>query len=295
MSKFEPMSASSISDFAELNNYPYIVSAKLDGIRCIKWKGELYARSLKLIPNKLVQEKFADVPDGADGELIISDWVDRDVFSKTQSIVSSQKDPDSIQFVIFDDWSRPEVPYETRYYDFLELDENEYTRPVPAINALSLSDVENVEKLFVSAGYEGIMLRRPYGLYKYGRSTSKQEYLIKYKRFYDMEVKIVGFNEKISNQNEAKKNETGHTERSSAKAGMVPAGTLGSLVCSDSSGNEFGCGTGFNDALRQEIWDNREKYLGAYIKVKYQEITKDNVPRFPVFLAFREEWDMAKR
>lgn len=71
---------------------------------------------------------------------------------------------------------------------------------------------------------------------------------------------------------------------------MVPSNTLGCLLVEDlKSGVKFGIGSGFNDALRDLIWQNREKYLGATVTYKYQTAGAKNAPRFPVFLGFRKD------
>lgn len=299
MAKFQPMSASGVDDLEELTNFPYYVSAKLDGVRCIKKDGVLLARSLKPIANANVQKKFAHLPDGVDGELIHEFWTGEDIFSMTQSIVSSHDKPaDQINFIIFDKWNDVNQPYCQRLIDIQDVcnDTNALNRDthlVPFRYVTDTGSLEDAENFYVQHGFEGMMIRQADSKYKFGRATRKQEWLMKYKRWEDTEAQIIGFAEKMSNQNEAKTNETGHTERSSAKAGLVPAGTLGSLICRLDSGVEFGIGTGFDDKLRKSIWDEREGYVGKFVKFKYQELSKDGVPRFPVFLAFREEWDMA--
>jgi len=113
-------------------------------------------------------------------------------------------------------------------------------------------------------GKEGCMLARDV-TYKCKRHSG----LLKVKTFYTMDLKIIGFEEGNG------KNE----------------GTLGSIVV-DYKGNRVGVG-GFTDALRTEIWNNQDKYLGRIAEVKYKEITKDKSTgkeslQFPTFVQFRE-------
>ena len=101
---------------------------------------------------------------------------------------------------------------------------------------------------------------------------------------------LLGFEERMTNTNEQERDERGYAKRSSKKAGLVGANTLGSLLAWNI---EFGVGSGFTDAERQEIWDNRDKYLGRLITFKYQEIIKGTGrPRFPTFKGFRWEGDL---
>ena len=141
-------------------------------------------------------------------------------------------------------------------------------------------------------GYEGVMLRKPDGKYKFGRSTAREFILMKLKRFSDAEYKVIGFQERMHNANEATINELGHTERSAHMENMVPRGDLGALVLEMSDGQIFNCGTGFDDKSRKEIWQNRDKYVGRWAKIKSFLIGVKDLPRFPVFISFRDEDDM---
>ena len=58
-------------------------------------------------------------------------------------------------------------------------------------------------------------------------------------------------------------------------------------------GLEFSCGSGLNDALRDEIWKNQSKYLGKLVKYKYMSKGIKELPRHPVFIGFRDETDLS--
>ena len=70
-------------------------------------------------------------------------------------------------------------------------------------------------------------------------------------------------------------------------------GTLGALVC-EYKYSTVDVGSGFSDALRDEIWANKEAWLGKIITVKYFEETYNSATglpslRFPVFIRVRED------
>ena len=136
------------------------------------------------------------------------------------------------------------------------------------------------------------MLRKPDGKYKFGRSTAREFILMKVKRFSDDEYKVIGFQERMHNANEATINELGHTERSAHMENMVPRGDLGALVLEMPDGQVFNCGTGFDDETRKKIWQNRDYYLGKWAKIKSFLIGVKDLPRFPVFTGFRDKDDM---
>jgi DNA ligase-1 len=139
-------------------------------------------------------------------------------------------------------------------------------------------------------GYEGLILRDPNSKYKFGRGTAKEQIILKLKRFRDDDATIVGFEERNENTNEKTVNELGRSKRSSHQAGKVGRGDLGALLC-DFDGIKFAVGTGFDDALRAEIWNNQAKYLGQLIKFKHFPIGVKTAPRHPVFISFRDRID----
>ena len=149
-----------------------------------------------------------------------------------------------------------------------------------------------LEKQYLDEGYEGIMLNSHKGYYKQGRSGTKNPELIKKKLFSDSEFEVIGYECLYSNQNEAKKDNLGHTERSTCKEGLVPTDKLGNLKLITESGKEFSCGSGFDDKTRVQLWKDRDTLVGRLAKVKYFEQGNYDVPRFPIFLWFRENMDM---
>jgi DNA ligase-1 len=148
------------------------------------------------------------------------------------------------------------------------------------------------EEICLSAGYEGVILRDPMGTYKFGRSTTSENILLKVKRFIDDEAVIIDVLEQMSNQNPEEKDAFGHVKRSQSIEGMVPTNTAGTLVVRGSNGIIFDMGSGLNDALRREIWDNKDEYIGKLVKYKYFPQGIKDKPRHPVFLGFRNEDDL---
>lgn len=286
---FEPMLAKT-ADMAKLK-FPMIVSQKIDGYRCLVLNGVAYSRNLKPIPNLHVQKKIAELNgllDGHDGELIVGPIAAPDVFRVTSSGVSRVDGEPDFRLYAFDrfDPELKNMPYSER----VELVNKEYA--LPYFHVKNIDELYDKEEEFTSQGYEGLMIRSLSGPYKYGRSGVKEGYLLKLKRFLDSEYKIIGFEERMHNANEATKDNLGHTKRSSHKANMIPMDTLGALVCELEDGQVFNVGTGFSDELRSEIWANRDLYLGRLAKVKYTDIGGKNLPRFPVYLGIREESDL---
>ena len=276
--------------------FPIYISTKFDGIRALVIDGVVYSRSLKPIRNKHVQKLFGKPEyNGFDGELIVGDIYAKDVFQKTTSGVMSEDGTPNVTFHVFDLWSMPTFDYEYRQRELQEilLNNEEYEGVVYTMihKCQTVEDLEfflNHEK---NVGGEGLIGRKPDGVYKYGRSTPKEQLSIKFKFFQQEDFEVVGFTERMHNTNEQKRDELGYAERSSAKEGLVPMNTLGSLVlkCNDTT---FSCGTGFDDALRKEIWNNKSEYLGKLASIRYMSVGSKDLPRCPSWLGWRDLEDL---
>ena len=278
-------------------NFPVYVSTKLDGLRAVVIDSVVYSRSLKPIRNKYVQKLFGKPEyEGFDGELVVGDIYAKDVFQKTTSGVMSEDGEPDVTFHVFDLWNIPTFDYEyrQRYLQEILLDED---KEYPSIVYAMIHLCKNIDDLTFfleherNVGGEGLICRSPSGIYKYGRSTPKEQLSIKLKFFEAGEFEVIGFEERMHNTNEAKTNELGYTERSSCKENLIPMNTLGSLVLKYGD-SEFRCGTGFSDAQRKEIWENKESYLGKLASIRYMSVGQAILPRIPSFQGFRDKDDM---
>lgn len=276
-------------------NFPIYVSTKFDGIRAMVIDGIVYSRSMKPIRNEHIQKLFGKPEyQGFDGELVVGDIYAKDVFQKTTSGVMSKDGEPDVTFYVFDIFTNNTETYKERLYtlnDKLVLDQ--YHNIVAAQQLYIQTKEELIELLSKEKvkGGEGLIGRNPKGRYKYGRSTPKEQFSMKFKFFEQDEFEVVGFTERMHNSNEQKRDELGYAERSSAKEGMIPMNTLGSLVLKYGD-ITFNVGTGFSDALRDEIWFNQEKYLGKLASIRYMSVGQAILPRIPSFQGFRDEDDL---
>jgi len=276
--------------------FPIYISTKFDGIRALVIDGVVYSRSLKPIRNKHVQKLFGKPEyNGFDGELIVGDIYAKDVFQKTTSGVMSEDGEPDVTYYVFDIFTNNTETYKERLYtlnDKLVLDQ---FPNVVATQQLYIKTKEELTELLSKEkvkGGEGLIGRNPNGVYKYGRSTPKEQLSIKFKFFQQEYFEVVGYNERMHNTNEQKRDELGYAERSSAKDGLVPTNTLGSLVLKYGD-TTFNVGTGFTDALRDEIWFNQEKYLGKLASIRYMSVGVKDKPRIPSFIWFRHTEDIS--
>ena len=287
-----PLLAEIVEDATELK-FPVLATPKLDGIRVLKVGGKAVTRKFKPIPNTHIRNLLEQyLPDGVDGE-IMTDGTFNDIQSKVMSFDGKPEFTLYLFDYVKEDLNRP---YKDRVSDF-EFLFDDITLPFKVVKLMpktinNVTELLEYEDLCLTAGYEGVMLRNPDSKYKCGRSTLKEQILLKLKRFLDAEAVVVGFEEKMHNDNTQEKDELGLSKRSFKKDGLVFANTLGSLIVEDATTKiRFGIGTGFDDSLKLEIWNNKEKYLNRLVKYKYQSVGQKTAPRFPVFLGFRNELD----
>lgn len=267
--------------------YPCLCSPKLDGIRCLIVMGRALSRTFLPIPNRHTREslelKFKGSTCIFDGELIIEGME----FNEISSAIMSEEGAPDFKYIRFDYISDVSTPYEVR---LSALRGDDLVRIDAAYNE---ADLLRLEQEYLDLGYEGLMSRDPNGKYKEGRSTTKEQILLKLKKTEDSEAEIIEFIEQMKNENVITVNEIGKNKRSKKKGNLVPKNTLGAVRVKDiKTGTVFKVSTGFTDEQRKEIWESQGEYLGKLVKYRFQPHGTLNKPRSPVFIGFRHKDDM---
>eukprot|EP00041_Stephanoeca_diplocostata_P007701 m.111154 g.111154 ORF g.111154 m.111154 type:complete len:366 (-) comp16995_c0_seq1:228-1325(-) len=241
----------------EVNVTGWMVSEKLDGMRCV-WngRGALLSRSKNVIhaPAKLL----AALPRGIilDGELFRG----RGKFQECMSIVRRHQVDEArwndIKFVVFD------APCDKPFVERIEIAKqsitpSNYVEVLEQVVCTGHQHVKDELKRVEALGGEGLMLRHPTAEYQGGRVRD----LLKVKSAHDAEAKVVG-----------------HVAGKGKHEGR-----MGALMCKMlPSGKAFKVGTGFSDEERR-----KPPKVGSIITYSYFELTKDQVPRFPAFVRQR--------
>jgi DNA ligase-1 len=293
--KFEPMLAA--RKLPEELRYPLAVSIKLDGYRATVYGHQVLSRKLKPIKNDFTR-RYLSKPrfEGFDGELTIGPPNAPDLIQRMGAIRRISGVPD-FMFRVFDRWDDSRRGFLDRFRWV-----RNYIRDLgdPRIVVVEHKLVHNedelreVENVALAQGYEGLILRDPKGPYKYGRSTEREGWMIKLKRWEDAEMIITGWEEEFENQNRAEVNELGRTKRSKKKEGMVGKGRLGAWIGRDiQTSVEVRVGSGMTAQQREAFWRNKEKLIGEIVTYKHFDKTgvKDK-RRFTIFRAFRDRDDL---
>lgn len=300
---FKPMLAPqedpmSCEKFFEYLSYPLLASFKLDGIRGVPLNGTVVSRTLKPLRSKQVQENYGK-HSWLDGEMIIGEPTDPNQINLCQShIMSFNKPHPDLRFYVFD--CANTVFKDVPFYERIQLAKQlvEDTKD-PSIHFLEHRFINSYEELIafedkaLDFGYEGLMLRNPEGRYKHNRATMLDNIIFKLKRFKDSEGLLVGLEEKNTNTNEQLRDERGYAKRSSAKEGLVPAGTTGKFIV-EWQGLILKVAPGkFKHDELQYIWDHQDEFINkVFVKFRFFGYGMLNMPRFPRAITFRSPEDI---
>ena len=276
---FKPMLSATLTAelFPELR-FPLLLSPKLDGFRCVVWEGVAYSRNAKPIRNAFIQQ-WAAGKHNLDGELIVGEPTGDNVFGRTSSGVTSAAGEPDFTYYHFDSPIRTVSPH-MGVGDRIVL--------VPQHRVLDVKALLHLEKTFLEEGYEGIMLRAPDGPYKHGRSTMREQYLMKFKRFVDGEAKVISLEEGRHNGNETFTDELGRTKRQTLQENMSGSGMVGTLICLDLLWGEIRVSAGkMNHPTREHYWHNPTEIIGQIIHWRSFGYGTKDAPRFARFYGTR--------
>jgi DNA ligase-1 len=268
----------------------------VDGdVRMFSRKHKEFVACPHIAKNDFVQKFFETYPDAIlDGELYNHEL--KDDFNKIVSLVKKSKpkfedlveSAKLVQYHCFDSYypSEPQLLYTERKTRLLNiLKQNNWVgHHVDDVNKdsfylvgvgwvhyfiggwkLELSHdvnsetlVENYIKTIVNHGYEGIMLKKDVP-YFFGRSFD----MLKYKKFFDKEYRIVDFEEGNGNL----------------------VGIAAAVICETEDGQTFKAGVMGTQDYARDLFTNKDLYKGKMATIVYQALTpmkdgKGGVPRF---------------
>lgn len=285
--------------------YPILITPKYDGIRAIVSEKGLLSNSLKLLPNSLLQRMAKSLPLYVDLEVCLRDNTGNLLpFNEISSWVMSENKsiPPEIEPIlfVFDSLEEPTKTYRERlkslYVKSLYGSLPSFAQVTSIRECQDSEDIYDAHCYNLSMGYEGSILRSPDGIYKNGRSTLKEQYSIKLKPFEDTEGTLVDWEPRLINLEESKKDERGLLKKGKKKANLIPTEEVGVLILKSPKFSEpVRVGSGLDNKLAKEIYQNPSLYLGKMVKFKYLPSTGEaysKKPRHPVFIGFRDEMDL---
>lgn len=275
----KPMLAKSYEKDGHKIQYPAFIQPKLDGFRCVAVKHEghvtLYLRSgdvIDTVPhiNRALNALMTN-GDVLDGEL----YKHGIPFDQLSGDLRAQ-DGRNTSYVEYHIYDHPIVLNDRDYKQherFIQLrqyrDNNMLIAPLAYVDTWAVYNEERMLaglEYYLAKGYEGVMVRDMHGLYGFGKRSDS---LQKVKKFYEEEYRIIDI---IEGKGKLK-------------------GHVGSFVCDLGNGKTVKAKMGGDQAELKRMFENPDTCIGHMLTVKFQEKTKNGIPRFPVGKALR--WDTA--
>lgn len=294
------MLASTAPSLEELE-YPIILQPKWDGVRAILTESTFTTRTLKDVPNVLLRQRALEAFKVSkikktiilDGELVAFKKNKPLPYNETESLVATRYSPaKAVRFVVFDiiDDEMTAADRQQCLKDiFLKPGfESDFLFRSPTHICHALTHVNALYARYLKEKMEGVILRRTSACYKHGRSTKKEQALLKLKPVLDAEAEVIGIQQLMKNLNPPQKTATGHTKRSSHKKNLKPQPALGALVCRDCKSKVvFSIGTGFTQQERIDLWEKRDTLIGSIVTYTYLDRVS-NIPHSASFKRIRK-------
>lgn len=166
---------------------------------------------------------------------------------------------------------------EEPYLDRFEKLQKEYSEYIKIVDTIVTEDPKEAMKFFkdnLSKGLEGAIAKSALTTFKNGKGYDQ----LKLKLEFQFEMRIIGFNQ--------------------GEKGTKNENTLGSLICVSEDRMLYANPAGISDELKDEIWNNREKFLDKIVTIKCNGVTppkNDGVCSVlsPVLEIFRDDKTVA--
>ena len=269
------------------------IQPKLDGVRCVATRQNgtvvLSSRTGKPFPwfqriRKDLEPLLAKLPSSClalDGEIYCAPFIqERRELEGAERIAaisgaanihrnSPCQDEDQLSFYVFDCIDAGYSRDQTERFTLLDTVFRSRKRGsrvvrVPTHVIKSPTEVSKYHDRFVASGFEGAVLRAKTLMYTPQRRSLKMR---KYKRFDTDEFTIVG-----------------------AKPGEGTESGAVVWICRHKEGGTFDCRPASSITERRTQFKEWPKYVGYLLTVKYQGLSADKIPRFPVGLGIRHEF-----
>ena len=288
---------------------------KIDGVRGCNFTNELVGRSLKSHANLHVTAQFSKKEfNGLDGELTCGAITAPDLVRTTTGALNTIQGTPTCAWNVFDLLNEEtlHLPYWMRLVKLalkVSILSNSNIQVIPHVICNTLEELLEAEFTWLTAGYEGVIVRDPNGLHKDGRCTVKEGAYLRLKRFIEFEFKATQLVEGFTNLNPKKTNKLGRSERSSHKANKVPNGMIGTIIgvsladvfCPITNkllipkGGTVEVAAGcLTHEQRKHYFDDPQAFFDQIHKGKFFPVGMKDKLRFPTWETFRASSDMTE-
>ena len=271
----KPMLAAKLDEKREKKLvFPVTVQPKLNGVRCLAYN--LPDGTVRLMSRGGKDYTLPHISDELKGKIPDNVALDGEIYAHGYSLQvlrtfmdTPQEGTKELQLHCYDVTSLPAngCPWPQRHNQlvhFFKKHDLKHSVLLKSPEVKAVKDIKKKHDEFVQDGYEGLILRGHDNEYKLGgRSTS----LLKLKSFEDAEYEVTSF--------------------AVAKDG-VPT-----FRCITPEGNEFDVRPKGSMEERKALLKIAKKKIGKLLTVRYQELSDDLIPIFPVGIAFRGDEDLS--
>ena len=277
-----PMLAQKYTERKKYIKFPCMVQPKIDGVRCtVKlFDGPVDMKTRKgkefpLFPNLVAEleeisaEAYSGHPFYLDGEMYSDLCTFQELAGHCRRMKVKEGTEEilaSIKLRVFDSFEprNPDASFSERWtaVNTVVGDHRDMLDTVETTICNSEAEIMRLHTRYIAEGYEGTIIRNmaaPYAM------NARSNDLLKYKDFLDAEFTIVGA-----------------CEGQGRDEGTVV------WTCEAQNGECFNVRPRGTFEQRKEWWQNRDEYMHKLLTVRYQELTDDGIPRFPVGIAIRD-------
>jgi DNA ligase 1 len=274
-----PMLALKYQEAGHRIKFPCYVQPKIDGLRGVLQKKELYSRLKNKFSNlDHILHEIQDCEYMLDGEIYSELGKGKETqrekgqetiltFQQINGLVKKKtlneqdkKDMLNMVYIVYDFIPHAneikKLTFHERYAilnDYFSKKKFKYIKLLQTHIAKDKDELIKYQKKFIKDGYEGLIIRNFDGLYKIkNRSADLQ----KFKDFQDSEFKIIGFTE---------------GDNSTEKGCII-------WICQTKDGKEFNVRPKGTFEERRKLYKDGKKYIGGMLTVMYFDHTDDGIP-----------------
>jgi ATP-dependent DNA ligase len=264
----EPMLAHNYTDRGNDIEFPCFLQPKLDGVRALYHNNKFWSRNgNEFVHLQVLKDELSNLSNDIilDGELYSYSMS----FQKLVGLVkkkyltkSDEQDMDNLLvYVVYDIVSDDD--YKDRLKTLTKLFKNKFNKVELLKTEIchSPDDIPLFLAKYEKEGFEGLIVRNKIGSYIGGRSVNLQ----KLKSFVDSEFEIIDY-----------------TEGTGKDKGCVI------WICKTPNNKEFKVRPSLPNEERKWYFDHGPEFVGKLLTVKYQSLSTNGIPRFPVGLTIRD-------
>jgi len=250
--------------------YPCYVQPKLDGCRCVVYYNKINNEIIYQSRTGMLFESFDHLNNDfqllfqqypsiiLDGEL----YTDELPFETLAGLIKTKKKRDDtivckLNYYLYDIIEKED--YKIRLEKIMTLFDQISFNNIKKVDTFEINkekEIYEYHQKFVEKNFEGLMIRQKNGHYE---EKYRSNYLQKYKTFIEKEYEIIDYKE-------------GHGRDD----GCVI------WICINENNVSFAVRPKGSLEYRKTLFLNGKEYIGKYLTVIYQELSENNIPRFPV-------------